>query len=467
MNFLYEWQKKKFIRYLKADPAKISADGKMRIIPAFQSAAKDVPAYKKLLAGKGVVAGSIKDIEAFRKKVPVIDKSIFSAPDISSLCRGGTLKEMKSAMVSSGTSETSYSYGISTRKEVRKQPLLIDFLLDLWFGINQRRTLVINSLGMGTCLSPNVSFPVVHTSVRPDMVIELVNKFAAHFEQFIIIGNTYFMKKVIEDGIDCGLNWKTLPAHFIIGEDWFPENYRDYLAGLLGVDFRDMRNKSVVSNMGLCEFGLTLFRESMDTIRIRRLAQKDTALRYALFGQETEICPELFQYDPYQIFPEEINGELLITDLSRNNLIPLIRYNTKDRARIYAYNEIKDILTKFNYQDYSSVLKLPLISIMGRTGKNVQSGGREVAIEEVKAGLYSDFEAAAATTGYFRISKKDGRLIIEVQLKEKREPSEDLKKKFFNAIMQYVKVDFELVLYPYKEFPYGMGLIYEQKFKYV
>jgi len=466
MNIFLAWTNRKIINYIKyANPDEILEGGKKNLIPVFKRVAKNVPLYKEFLEKKGIDLTKIKDTESFKNLVPVIDKKIFNTDDIAKLCLGGSLKTLKSIMLSSGYSGVSYSFGLNQQKKLKELSYITDFFLDLYFNINHKKTLFINCLGMGTKVYTNL--PSAETSVRADTVIELVKKFSSCFEQIIIISNPYFVKKIIEDGAEQGIDWKSILVNLIIGEDWFPEGFRGYLAQFLGIDFNQPEKGLIASTMGICELGFNLFFESKDTIRIRRLACEDQRLREALFGEKVSICPILFHYHPCEIFLEEWNGELIFTTLNRKALMPLIRYNSKDRGKIHSYNDVREVLTRFNYQDYIPEFKLPLVSVMGRSGKVIEFNNVAVTPEQIKTGIYSDFEIAGATTGYFRMTKQDTHLHIEVQLKEGRQSTDELKKKFCDAIAKYVKADFELLLYSYKDFPYGIGLIYENKFKYI
>ena len=418
-----------------------------------------MPAYKRLLKEKGVSPCSIKDIATFKRFAPIINKDIFSKYDIADLCLGGKLDKMKTAFLSSGFSNN-FSYSVLNNNELGGAGFMCDTMLDHSFDISKKRTFWISALGMGVKVYTNI-IPLAETSVRPDMVLALVKKFSKYFEQLIIIGNVFFIKEVIEDGIDRGINWKDKRVNFIIGEDWFPENYRTYLLHLIG------ENNIVMANFGISELGPSLFSESPCTIRIRQLAEKNPAFRSDLFGKGTDICPELLHHHSFQTFLEEIDGEFAFTTLNPKATIPLIRYNSEDEGKIYPYDQLRKILTKNNYQNYAPRLKLPVVSLMGRKDKFIELNNVFFTPEQVKTGIYNDFESAAATTGYFRMSKPENRLRIEIQLKEKREATRGLENIFYQNIAKYIKSDFELLLYPYIEFPYGIGLIYEKKFKYI
>jgi hypothetical protein len=65
------------------------------------------------------------------------------------------------------------------------------------------------------------------------------------------------------------------------------------------------------------------------------------------------------------------------------------------------------------------------------------------------------------------MSKLNKRLVLEIQLKEYLTTTEELKEKFNRLMAKNLKIDFEVILFPYREFQYGMGLDYERKFQFM
>jgi phenylacetate-CoA ligase len=460
-----DWRRKQVFNYLKnTDSRKILKQSSKMLIPAFLATAKKVPAYKKILQNKNLDILRVKDIKSFQELVPVINKEIFSLYRISELCRDGDLGKAKIISTSSGFSGK-FSFSLSTEKELKGISRMTDFLMEYTFDSVRKKTLLINCLGMGVKVYTGLT--LAETSVRPDSVLAIIDKFAGDFQQFILIGNPFFLKKVLEDGVKIGIDWKSKQVNLVIGEDWFPESFRSYLAGILGVDFDSWQKGLIGSNMGVCELGLSLFQESPATINIRRLSEKDKRLKEALFGKELTTCPILFHYNPFQIFLEELNGELLFSVLDKDALIPLLRYDSGDRGRIIPYQKLKEVLSDFHYQSYLPRIQLPLVAVSGRKDKLIRIKNTVIYPEEVKEGIYSDFEIASATTGYFRMTEDSGALKLEVQLREGVAPGEELHQRFKQAIVKFVKADLSLILYPYREFPSGIDLVYEQKFKYI
>lgn len=467
VDFLKRRERAKTIKLLcSVDPARLVKFGESCLFPAFKRAATRVSAYKKILKDSHIDYRDIKDIPTFKKRIPLIDKhSVFAASEIEDICVDGRLDQMKLAMTSSGFSGV-FSYGINTPRNYRDTARSIDTAMDYIFDISRKKTLLVNSIPMGVKVT--TSLRLAETSVRPDMALAIIKKFSPKFDQTLIVSDPHFLKKLLEDGLAEGMNWKKLRVSLVSGEDWFSESFRSYLAHLLELDLDNPDGRLVGATMGIAELDLNLFHESRHSIAIRRLAQKDETLRKQLFGDGVKACPLLFHYYPHRIFLEALpenadEKELVFSMLSPHMLIPLIRYNSKDRGDIIPYNTLKEILTRANRQDLIPELKLPLVWVGGRKDRFCEIRGKKIYPEDIKQGLYEDFQAASQTTGYFKINKESQS--VELQLKKGVLITEELNNRFKKALLKYTDADLPIVLYPYASFPYGMELDYEKKFK--
>ncbi|MCK9603091.1 MAG: hypothetical protein M0R66_01740 [Candidatus Omnitrophica bacterium] len=464
MNLLFNLKEKFIIDYLRrSSPEALLKKGEKEIIPVFKAAGGESNYYKKMLKEANVDIEQVNNLAAFKKQVPLTSKKIFQEP-LSDLCFKGKLNKLQVLSVSSGFSRE-FSYSLTSKEELKKMLFFCDFFLDHNFHTQEKKTLFINCLGMG--VKVHTSLALAETSVRPDSVLAVLKKSLPHFEQFIIVGNAYFLKKVAEDIAESNINLSSKALHLLMGEDWFPENYRSYLSGLLGHDFNFPHKGIIGASFGISELGLSLFQETKETIQVRRLAFENKAFREALFGAGIKVCPVFFQYNPLEIFLEEIEESLVFTILRKDALIPLLRYDSKDKGKIVPYRHLEKTLKNFHYEQYLPEFKLPLVAVFGRKDKVLDINGVDITPEEIKEALYSDFLVAALTTGYFRMSKENNAFKLEVQLKEGKELNGGIENKFIETVKKHIKMDFSLVLYPYDKFPYGMGLIYEQKFKYI
>jgi phenylacetate-CoA ligase len=449
-------------------PEQLVAYGERQLLKAFQRAALRVPAYKEMLKNAGCLPEQVTSIAAFKRLVPLIAKEdVFPHYSIKEVCLDGSISRIRSAMSSSGFSGI-FSFGINTDENHRNAVKAIDTALDYIFHTSRKKTLFINSLPMGVRVP--TSLPVADTSVRWDMALAIFRKFSPEFDQIIILSDPHFLKKILEEGIEQGIDWKRENVHLITGEDWMPETFRSYLGSLLGTDWERMDRGVIGGTMGVAELDLNLFHESQDTIRIQRAALADQRLRYALYGQGCEVQPTLFHYYPHRTFLEIVasgdgSPELVVSMLSDALLIPLMRYNVNDVAQLYSYNELKTILHDCGYGHLCPELKLPLIAVGGRNNRALVIDNASLAPEAVKQGIYANFSAAALTTGYFRISVQESGFLIEIQLRRGIASSPLHERALRDAIEKFVPVAFRLQAYPYQSFPYSMELDYERKFK--
>lgn len=464
-RFIDHWKRRRILNLLTtSDPAVIEQWGARQLLPAFYRATR-MPAYAQLLKEKGIDHRRIKTIAEFQKKIPIFTKHDFFGGrfNVKEICVDGNLSGMKLALSSSGFSGV-YSYGINTHYNQKHIAFSIDTALEYVFKISKRKTFLVNCLPMGVKVPTELQ--IAETSVRSDMARAIIKKFSSHFDQILIVSDPHFLKKLVEDGLEEGMDWKKMNVSLILGEDWFSENFRRYLAQLLGIDFNHPEKGLIGSTMGVAELDFNLFHETITTVRIRQEMQNNPQLTEKLLGKKMTIAPILFHYYPHRMYLETTpQNELVFSMLSPHFLIPLIRYNSHDQGYIIPYQKLADTLKGIGRNDLIPDIKLPIVAVAGREGRWLNLNGKIVTPEEIKEGLYSDFEVAAITTGYFKMKQKDNKGIIEIQLKKGVSPTSQLQHKITKATLKYVDCDLEILIYPYQTFPYGMELDYERKFQ--
>jgi len=436
-------------------------------ISAFKRAAKRIPFYKKHLQQLRIVPDKINNIKDFRSSVPLLDKEkLFTAnsANIREICLDANLKDCGFILPSSGYSGI-FSFGISRKDDLKKQEASVNSALDYTFSTTHKKTLLINALSMGVTI-PAASVTLTNTGPRSDTVISLVKTFAKEFDQIIIIGDNSFLKNTIELGAEEGILWKDLNIRLILGGESFPESFRTYLASLLNIDLETKENLFIGSSMGFSEIGLNILQETKKTILLRRKASLNETLRASLLDKNSPLCPMLLQYHPLHVFVEELNGQLVFTDLNPQAKLPIIRYATGDAGFIIPFDKLKETLTKYHLDECLPTYQLPIIALRGRS-QHLDFNGRHICPNLTKHIFYSIPELPRLITGYFRMKKLNDRLTLEIQLKNNRQINEELKNKLKETLTKYINADADLVFYPYREFPYGMELDYERKFKYI
>ncbi len=223
--------------------------------------------------------------------------------------------------------------------------------------------------------------------------------------------------------------------------------------------------------MGVAELDLNIFHETRASISIRRLAHADPNLRSALFGKNTRVCPMLFVYYPHRCYVEEIdsdevNRELVISMLSAEMKIPLLRYRSGDFGRLITYDNMVDTLGRHDCS-LQPDLKLPFVAVYGR-GKYLALQKAALFPEEVKEALYLHDDIAAVITGNFKLSTKDGCTAhLAIQLRKNKQVTADAVEKLLAALRCYSDVAPKIEFYSYQQFPYAMEVDYERKFNYL
>ncbi|MFC2136881.1 hypothetical protein ACFLTE_01770 [Bacteroidota bacterium] len=454
----------KAIKYLKnIKSKKLIKLSEKSVIKAFKRASKRTVAYKEILISKNIEIAKIKNLRNFQENVPIIDKEqIFPNNNIDKLCLNGSITSIKSIFSSSGFSGI-YSFGVNTKKNYKNISKSIDTSLEYLFQISKKKTFLISCIPMG--VKVHTSLPIAETSIRSDMALSIIKKFSGYYDQIIIVGDPYFIKKIAEEGIEQQIDWSKINSSFIFGEDWFSQSFREYIENLTGMKPELNQERKVLATLGIAELDLNLFHESKYTIEIRREAQKNIALRQDLFG-EGNSAPILFHYFPHRTYMECINGELIFSMLSPNLLIPLIRYNSKDSGKLYSYKHIETILKKHNLNHYIPDIKLPFVSVYGRKENYIIYKNEKIIPEDIKQSIFENLEVARLTTGYFRLSNDEVNP-IEIQLNKGIVDDKKIRQLFENQINKYLPVSLPVKLYTYESFPYAMELDYEKKFKFI
>ena len=437
------------------------------LIDTFQRAAKRMPAYRKILGEGGVNPEEVRDIEAFGR-LPILDKyGIFQRFDIHDLHLDGELGPLSWVLTSSGASGL-FSFGLYDPPGAEAYKRRLDEALDAVFQVRARRTLLLNCLPMGVKLYSKFC-TLGETSVRADMACGLVEKFGQYHEQTVVIGETAFIKHLLELGIERGIDWKKILVHVVLGEELVAENARRYVETILDTEPGSLEKGLIGASMGVAELGLNLFFEVPPIepiILLRRALHDDPSLRELVLGPGFTTVPALFNYDPERIYVEFVDGKLVITTLDPARPIPLVRYTPDDHAAPLALPDEAKAPLEAAGVAFDELRQLPLIVVHGR-GKFAESGNGKVYPEEVKEGIYHDHELARLTTANFRLMSGSPKARLRIQLAPGVEPSDSLTSAFAQNIARYAPADLDVTCEPYITFGSGMSVNYEVKYDYM
>lgn len=474
MNAWLARLERRFIRHklARSEPDALIRMGHKWLLPCFRRAARHSPAYRALLAEAGVDQGSINTLEDFVNRCPLLEKAnTFQRFGMDQLiCDDIPLGDLASVLTSSGHGAGGFALGMSTRKQFNSTPRLIDLGLDMAFGIDSRRTLLINCLPMGVTFNSNVVC-VANVSVREDMACAIVNQAGSLFEQIVLCGDPLFLKRLCDYSEVAGVDWRRHRIHVIVGEETFPETFRDYLGAVLHVDPDVIDGCLIGSSMGVGELGLNLFNETRETVALRRACLANPELLKHLTGVDAAVAPAptFMVFNPLRSFVEVINpdahgvGDLVITVMDEATPIPLMRYSTGDRVQLLPQLVLIEAAEREPWG--GRLPRVPMIALHGRAKDRLPGGGH---VDLFKEALYRHHDVARQLTGAHRIVLQGDAIQWEVQAV--RGTVADL---FSLATRLHADLaprltgrSIAITVHDYDAFPYGKTIDYERKFVY-
>jgi len=451
---------------------KLERLGKKKLLDRFQKAQNTSPALADMLQKKRIDAQAVKSIAQFTALDFTMTKdNSFNRYSLAELCRPGSLDNLMSVLTSSGHSGN-FAYGLTSWKQGKKTPDLMDLALQEAFQIDHRKSLMVNCLPMGVRF-PSNCVTRAEVSVREDMALALIRKFAPEYDQVIIVCDPLFLKLLLDETGKWQVDWSKIHTHLIIGEETFGENYRNYVGRKLYINPDDPATGIIGSSMGVGELGLNLCFETLETIALRRKINQHPALMKKLFGclSDHDPLPMLFSYNPLSTYMEVSAaddhgyGGLMVSLLDRDIVIPLFRYQTGDEARLLHQD---DIISAFHAAGLPrpDLPKMPMICIRGRTHERLSTG---LHIGVIKDALYQNSAFADRISGAFRLNKTEpdrlhNRLHIQLRWGEVAAniTAPDI------CCHDNILIPSENVrLWDYDAFPYGKAIDYERKFSYL
>jgi len=459
----------------RSKPNDLIAKGEKRLLAVFRRAATQSPAYRTLLAEAGVKFSDIQTPQDVFARCPVLNKAnTFHRFDAGQLlCNKLPATELASVLTSSGHGGGGFALGLVSRQQARQAAWLIDLGLELAFDIDKRRTLMVNCLPMGVTFASE-TVCVANVSVREDMACAVIEQAGALFEQIILCGDPLFLKRLCDYSQEIGLNWRRYRVHVILGEETFPETFRDYLAQVLGVQLDDPSSGLIGSSMGMGELGLNLFNETRETVALRRACIRHPALLKQLTGVDLAVspAPTFLVYNPLRTVVEIAApdahgaGDLLITMLDCHAPIPLIRYATGDRMQCISPEVLAAGQHAFGLT--LSLPSLPVVALHGRA-KDVLPGGGHIDL--FKAALYQNPVLARDMSGAHRLSLDNGQMCWKVQAGKGQLLNQDQAQTMAATLRETLVplLSGQLLaveVLPYEAFSHGKTIDYERKFTY-
>lgn len=445
------------------------AVSKKSAIRACLRAASKSAAYRQLLEECGVDPARL-DSTTDLSRLPVLTKAnTFERFALHELCISMPVGDLADVLTSSGRSgqgSRSFGFKLTSRRQHRDAWFDMDLGLQDVFGVDEKPTLLVNCLPMGVTFQSR-AVTVANVSVREDMACTILRDVGPRFEQTLVCADPLFIRRILDEARVAGVDWPSLNTSLILGEEVLVESQRDFLASRMGIDIDRDAHRLIGSSFGLGELGLNLLFETRETIGLRRAMRGDGSLQSLLCGSRLfKTMPSLFCYNPLRCHIEIIDpdpdgfGELCITMLDRDSVIPLPRYATGDLARLVNGDDMK---TAANSIEIPAPW-LPMVALKGRI-KDQGDGGPSV--EHIKELIYLDHSIAESLTGAFTISNDAGNgVVLKLQANEEIPAASDLPARIQNLFQIHGLGTLKIEWVKFPDVSWRPVLDFERKFPY-
>jgi phenylacetate-CoA ligase len=427
-------------------------------------AARHSKAYRCLLQEHGLDPKAIGSNVDF-SRLPILTKvNTFQRFGLDDLARPVATSELADVLTSSGRSGRSFGYRLSARQQHEAAWFNIDLGLQDAFDVDTRSTLLINCLPMGVVFRSR-AVTIANVSVREDMACSILRDLGRRFDQTLLCTDPLFIRRLLDEGRDAGIDWQALNTSVIMGEEVLVESQRGYIASRMGIDLDNDAQRMIASSFGVGELGLNLLFETRETIRMCR-SMRTNRLHYGACQSDT--APSIFCFNPLRCHIEVLNpgddgfGELCFTMLERNSLIPLPRYASGDLGRLASHDEIKSMAVFAS----TPTPWLPVIFLRGRISDRPSD---MPSVECIKELVYSETALADQLTGAFQLSRCErGTINLALQAASNAAAnSTDLHDHLIRLAQLWGLMPMTMQLVPPASFPCRPVLDYERKFGYM
>lgn len=417
----------------------------------FKAATSRVPAYKNFLKKHSAQITGVKKLSELQKAPTITKQEYLRSYTLEDLCWDGKLEGP--IVFTSTSGSTGNSFYFPRGQELDWQSTVMHEVFLRNDPTNKHlNTLVVICFGMGVWIGGLITYQaftnisrrgyplsIICPGVNKKEIFEAIKNIGGKFEQIILCGYPPFLKDIIDEGPEHGINWKRSRIKLIFAAEAFSENFRDYVANKAGVKdlFLDTMNIYGTADLG------TMATETPFSILVRRLAlQKENFFR-DLFPR-TNHTPTLAQYNPLFTDFDVENGQILCTG---NNTIPLIRYAIGDHGGVFTFTELKRIAKKHGINldqaakeagIFTTISELPFVYVYERADLSTKLYGAIIYPEHIKEEMHRSQLAKSITGKFTLVTKTDKKhneyLEVNVELRPKIKPTGTLKKKLREII---------------------------------
>ena len=423
-----------------------------RSLELFHKAAKELPAYQKLLEENDINSDLIQGVDALLE-LPVTSKSNYlNANKIEDLIWKTDHNSALLLCATSGSTGEPYYFPRNDKLSWQYSLLLEDYIKNSSYGMG--RTLVLIGFGMGVWIGGiitlrafeivgerlGVPLAILPTGYNKNEIFKALRKLAPNYEQTIIVGYPPFVKELVDEAPGEEIDLTVLHIRFLFAAEAFSETFRNYVCQKAGIHDPVLDTMNIY---GSADIG-AMANETPLSILIRRLALEHPQLYYDIFGQ-TEKTPTLAQYNPEFIEFEAIKNDIL---LSADGALPLIRYAIGDHGGVLEYDIINKLMhdndvnleTEIEHAGLGHAINrdLPFVYVYERADLSVTLQGLIIYPEFIKEGLLEPNMTTEFTERFTMATTNDiyhnQSLTINLELQKGIEATDKLKERAVKVI---------------------------------
>lgn len=391
----------KEIEKLKTKPALYwERLGEKMVMDLFSKTAKQVPAYRNFLKKHKINYQKLKTIGDLNK-LPAVNKQNYIR--INKLEDFFPNKDISYLTTFSATSGSTGEPAYFPRGEDgdKQYEYISEIFLRNQFDIHKKKTLGIIGFGLGIWIGGVFTYknfnkisakgyPLTLIPVGPnkDLFLKSLVKFGHLYDQIILMGYAPFIKDVIDDASDYGVDWKKYNIKIFTAAEGYSEEFKKYITDKAGIknpllDF--------INLYGTVELG-TMAHETALTNLIRKIANENPKVKKEFFSHRPAL-PTLAQYYPHLTYFEEVNREVVGSGAVS---MPLLRYSFPDIGGVIKFEDMIhrlkltgiDIIKEAKkYNIDKKILKLPFVYVYERADSVVSLYGIQIYSDIIRSVL--------------------------------------------------------------------------------
>lgn len=418
---------------------------KQRSLSLFHGASRQVPAYKDFLKKHKIDPNKIKKFEDLDILPHVTKENYLRKYSLPDLSWGGTLDQPLVYTSTSGSTGNPVYFHRSFQLDWQSS-----ILHEMYYSSGQKSrgpTLVIVCFGMGVWIGGIITYQafrlmkerghnlsLITPGINKEEIFRALKNLSPFYSQTVLVGYPPFIKDVIDESEERGINLKKLGLRILCAAEPFDEKFRRHLIKKSGAD-----SKIGVTNIyGTADLG-TMAIETPLSILIRETAIKKPDLFKELFGGINKM-PTLCQYIPDHIsFDATKHGDILITG---DNSIPLIRYAIGDHGGTYSADTLEKKLTDLG-QKIDFIQHLPFVYVYERADLSTTLYGLQIYPESLRE-IFLQQPFVNYCTGKFTLEtrfnqKQDQYLFIHIELRKNKKITDIIRK----ALLKFIVLQLE------------------------